>query len=102
MTALTLRDVCGDAWPLVDEALSDQAIASIDAYLACEEPDQLALRFGVADALCWLAHDWGGSQSCPLRAAAHAFDFSPGVRASGPEEGLAQSIYDVVDAELRQ
>lgn len=58
--------------------------------------DKDCARFSIAQAVCWLAHDFGGSEFCVLRCADNLTGYSPGPleRGTAPDrDWLAHELY---------
>lgn len=60
-------------------------------------------RFSIAQAVCWLAHDYGGSEFDVLRCADNLTGYQPGPLERGTSEDrdyLAHSLYTLCAAHL--
>lgn len=58
------------------------------------DPD--CAKFSIAQAVCWLAHDYGGSEFCVLRCADNLTGYQPGPLERGTSEDrdyLAHELY---------
>lgn len=56
--------------------------------------------FDVAEAVYWLAADWGGSEHDPLRRAENCTGFRPGANDHGPRSAVAMHLYRAMSASL--
>lgn len=52
--------------------------------------------FDVAEAVYWIASDYGGSEFCPLRRASNVSEFYPGPLAMGPNGSAAIDLYSAM------
>lgn len=60
--------------------------------------EDLGTAFDIASGLYWYASDWYDGQWHPLYALMGALQYRPGLSENGPEEGLAQDVYDALSA----
>lgn len=92
MNALARLNMPPAFWRFLAEVRCGDVLRTIARHV----PQLGADAFDVAEAVHWIASDYGGSEFDPLRRAANASAFEPGTLAYGPQSEVACLLYNAL------
>lgn len=92
MNALARLALPAAFWRFLGEVRCGDVLRAVARHV----PQLGADAFDVAEAVYWIAADFGGSEFDPLRRAAVASAFEPGCLAYGPQSEAACLLYNAL------